>query len=159
MIENAIRAARLDVDFYNTIEHDKSYTGQAAIVVIIVNVLSGIGTFWSLGGNFFGAVIGGAVGGIIGWLIWAGITQFVGTRLFEGTAEYDEMLRVLGFAQAPRALGIIPYLGFVALIWSLIASVIAVREGLDFDTGKAIITVIVGWLAFVVLAIIWAIIF
>jgi hypothetical protein len=30
-------------------------------------------------------------------------------------------------------------------ILSLIAAVIAMREALDFDTGKAILTAIIGW--------------
>ncbi len=44
-------------------------------------------------------------------------------------------------------------------MWTLIASVVAVKEGLDFSLGKAIATVIVGWLAMLVLSVIWAIIF
>jgi hypothetical protein len=43
MIENAIRAARLDLDFYNAVETDESFTAQAALLVLVVSVLSGVG--------------------------------------------------------------------------------------------------------------------
>ena len=71
--------------------------------------------------------------------------------LFNGTTDMGEMLRVLGFAQAPRVIGVIPFLGPVAAIWVLVASVVAIREGLDFGTGRAIGTAIGGWLVWVVL--------
>jgi hypothetical protein len=36
-------------------------------------------------------------------------------------------------------------ISIVAGLWSLVAGVIAVREALNFDTGNAIITVVIGW--------------
>jgi hypothetical protein len=36
--------------------------------------------------------------------------------------------------------------GFAVAIWSLVAGVIAIRQALDFDTGKAIATAVIGWL-------------
>ena len=161
MIQNMIRAAKLDVGFYNTVEHDASYTGQAFGVVVLTSALVGIGNWLTIRRGFFGIVIGTIIGGIIGWVIWAAITSFIGTRFFGGTADVGEMLRVLGFASAPRALGVIPFFlfGFVGAIWALIASVVAIREGLDVSTGKAIGTTIVGWLVVVVLSAIWFAIF
>jgi hypothetical protein len=54
---------------------------------------------------------------------------------------------VLGFAQSPRVIGIIPLLGPVGSVWALVASVIAIREGQEFNTPRAIATAIVGWSA------------
>ena len=68
-----------------------------------------------------------------------------------------EMLRVLGFAQAPQLLTVfsfIPCLGVIialaAAIWSLIAGFIAIRQGLDIDNMQTAITVILSWLIAVV---------
>jgi hypothetical protein len=36
-------------------------------------------------------------------------------------------------------------------IWSLVAGVVALREAMDFDTGKAILTAIIAWIIMVVL--------
>lgn len=150
MIENAIRAAKLDVDFYNAVEQDETLTGQAALLVAVVSVLSAFGLWWGPGNiGFFRALIWAVIGGLIGWVVWAAITMWIGTQFFQGTTNLGEMLRVLGFAQAPRALGFIPFLGWIGAIWALVASVIAIREGQDFTTGKAIGTTVVGWLVVV----------
>ena len=89
---------------------------------------------------------------MIGWIGWAILTYFVGTLLFKGQTDIPEMMRVLGYASAPRLLGIfgvIPCLGWIAsligAILALIAGVIAIREAMEFDTGKAVITVIISW--------------
>ncbi|HEY5579258.1 MAG TPA: YIP1 family protein [Acidimicrobiia bacterium] len=158
MLQNMIKAARLDTGFYNTVEHDSSYTGQAAGVVVVVAVLASIGTWLGPGDQqLISLAAGTVVGSLVGWVIWAAITFFVGTRFFGGTADIPEMLRVLGFAQSPAALAVVPLIGgLVGGIWALIAAVVAVREGLDLSTGKAIGTVIVGWIVLVVIMLIVA---
>ncbi len=153
MIENAIRAARLDVDFYNTVERDESYTTQAALLVVIVGALAGLGNVFSpLTDGFLGPIIWGVAGALIGWVVWSFVTDFVGRTFFGGESDLGQMLRVLGYAQAPLALGVIPFLGWVGAIWALVAAVVAIREGQDFTTGKAIGTVLVGWLIYVIVA-------
>lgn len=36
---------------------------------------------------------------------------------------------------------------FVLAIWVSVALIIAIRQALDFGTGKAILTALLGWLA------------
>ncbi len=159
MLENAIRAARLDVDFYNTVEKDESFTGQAAMLVVVVSALAGLGTAFVADG-FLWPIIYSVIGGLVGWVVWSAVALFVGTRLFDGQADMGEMLRVLGYAQAPTALAVVPWLGaLVGGIWTLVCAVVAIREGQDFDTGKAVGTVVIGWLALLVLRFIWGVIF
>lgn len=155
MTERMLGAARLDVAIYEEVEHDASATGQAAVVVAIVAIASAIG---AIGGDGAGP-IGALIGAVIGWIVWAGITYLIGDKLLGGTASWGELLRTLGFAQSPGVLfvlGIVPLLGglvrAVVGIWILIAGVIAIRQALDFSTGKAILTVILGWLAMMLLA-------
>lgn len=151
MIENMLRAARLDQTFYRTVEEDESLTPQAATVVVIAAVLSGLGTWFVLDRSFFRLVVIGAISAVLGWLVWAGITYWIGTQM-GGTSNYGEMLRVTGFAQSPRVLGIIPFLGWIGAVWALVATIVAVREALDVPTGQAILAAVVGWLGYVLLA-------
>jgi len=146
-------AAMLDVATYEAVEADEGATSQAAMVVGIVAVASAIGSAGS-GGT---AIIGGLVAAFIGWLLWAGITYLIGDKLLGGTATWGELLRTLGFAQAPGVLyvlGIIPLLGglirFAVAIWILIAGIIAIRQALDIGTGRALLTAVLGWIAMVV---------
>ena len=146
-------AALLDINTYEDVEADHNATGQAAGVVALVAVAQAIGSL-GMGGN---GVIIGILGAIFGWLVWAGITYLIGDKLFGGTATWGELLRTIGFAQAPGVLyvlGIIPLVGWlvrlVVGIWILVAGIIAIRQALDFSTGKAVLTALIGWLVVVV---------
>jgi hypothetical protein len=141
-------AALLDVHVYEEVEADQSATAQAAGVVAVVAVAQAIGGAGS-GGN---GIVLGIIGAVAGWLIWAGITYLIGDKLLGGTATWGELLRTIGFAQAPGVLyvlGIIPILGgligLAVSIWILIAGIIAIRQALDFTTGKAVLTAVLGW--------------
>lgn len=171
MINRVVRAARLDVGFYNEAEADTSLNQEALIVVILVSVLSGVGSFIGgiIGGGIKPALIGllvGVVLGIVNYYVWSYVTYFVGTRLFGGTADPGELLRVLGYASGPRALGVLSFIpcvgwvfGLVGAIWALATGVIGVREALDFDTTKAILTVIIGWVIVLVISIVVGLVF
>ena len=91
------------------------------------------------------------VSALAGWLIWAGVTYLIGAKLLGGTATWGELVRTLGFAQAPgvlSVLGIIPVVGgvvrFAVTIWILIAGVIAIRQALDVSTEKAVLTAVLA---------------
>jgi hypothetical protein len=162
-----IRAAKLDASLYEEVEADEGATTQAIIVVILSSVCSGIGTAIgsALAGHGTGAIgiglFGGLVSALIGWFIWSFITYFVGTNVFGGMASFVELLRTIGFSNAPGVLllfSFVPILGGLisaaVWIWSLVAMVVAVRQALDFSTGKAILTCIVGWVVTIVLLIV-----
>lgn len=147
-------AAMLDVPTYEEVEADHSATGQAAGVVVLSAIALGIGAAAAGGRGIFG----GLIAALVGWLVWAGVTYLIGDKLLGGTATWGELLRTIGFAHAPgvlMVLAIIPLLGWLVTavvgIWMLIAGVIAIRQALDFSTGKAIGTALLGWLALFVI--------
>lgn len=144
------RAAMLDVNVYEAVEADRSATSQAAAVVAMVAVAQAIGS----AGEGATGIIGGLVAALLGWLVWAGVTYLIGDKLLGGTATWGELLRTLGFAQSPGVLAVfalVPVVGglirFVIAVWILIAGIIAIRQALDFSTGKAVLTAVIGWLA------------
>ena len=154
LVQRMIGAAMLNVATYEEVEADRTATGQAAAVVAIVAVATAIGAI----GEGTGGIIAGLISAFVGWLVWSALTYVVGTRLFGGTADMGEMLRTIGFAQAPgvlNVLGIIPILGglvrFVVFLWILAAAVIAIRQALDFSTGKAVGTALIGAVAYIVI--------
>lgn len=172
LVSRVLRAIRLDKAFYKEVESDTSLTQQALLVVIIASVLSGIGSFFGalMSGSGFGSALLGLVLGIaisvVGYFIWAFIAYFVGTRLFKGTADYGELQRTLGYAFAPTALGLLsfipcvgPVIALLGFLWTLVCGVVAVREALDFDLGKAVLTVIIGWVVWFAISMIIGAIF
>lgn len=153
MVDRMIGAAMLENAVYEEVEHDESLTGQAAGVVVIVAIARAVGGI----GEGSGFIVGGIVGALLGWLIWAGVTYLIGDKLLGGTATWGELLRTLGYAQAPGVLfvaGIVPFLGglvgLAAFIWTLVAGIVAIRQALDFGTGMAIVTAILGGTALVI---------
>ncbi len=154
-VQRMIGAARVDPAMYQEVEHDTTATGQAAGVVAIVAVCSAIG------GAGAGAVgmAAAVVAALMGWLVWAGVTYLIGDKLLGGTATWGELLRAVGFAQAPGVLylfAVLPFFGWlvrlVVGVWILVCGIVALREALDVSTGKAILTAVLGWFAMMILS-------
>jgi len=158
MVDRMVGAAFLNIETYEEVEHDADGTLQAGAVVAMVAVAGAIGA------SPLGVLGAGraAMAALVGWLVWAGITYVVGDKLLGGTATWGELLRTLGFAQAPGlllVLGIIPLLGtpitFFVGVWMLAAAFIAIRQALDFGNGKTLATVVLGWVVYMVLQVIF----
>ena len=159
LVDRMKGAATLDIATYEEVEADTTATGQAAVVVAIVAVASAISALRGGGAS----IIGGLIAAFVGWLVWSGVTYLIGAKVFGGTATWGELLRTIGFAQSPGVLlvlAIIPILGwfvrFAVWIWLLVAGIIAIRQALDFSTGKAILTALLGWLCMMVLFVLFA---
>jgi Yip1 domain len=155
-VDRVIGAIRLDPATYESVEHDTDATWQAALVVVVAAICSGVG---SSGGQTQG-LIGGVLISLVFWAIFALFAYLVGAYLLRGpqtSATFGEVLRTLGFSYAPSLiaiLGLIPGIGslftFIAAIWALIASVIALRQALEVSTGRAVAVVVVAFLAMIV---------
>ncbi len=153
MLRNVVSAVLLDAEFYSEVADEPGLISQATTVVVVANLLGGIGAALAIGSHVIAGAAIGIATGLVGWLAWSGVAYVVGVRVFGGDADYPEMLRVIGFAYAPLALGIIPWLGFVGAAWVLFAAVIAIRESMEFSTGRSIVTTALGWSAWLGLAV------
>ena len=159
LIHRMIRAARLDPQVYEDVEHDKGAIGQAMAVVILSSLAAGVGAIRDGG---IPAMIFLALASLVGWVVWALTTYLIGTRLLpepQTKSSLGEMLRTTGFSSAPgviRILGLLPGLRvlvtFIAAIWMLVTMVIAVRQALDYrHTGRAVGVCLIGWLIWLIL--------
>lgn len=154
---------RLDAAVFEEIEADTGATGQACFVVIGASIAAGIGTGLLLGPM---ALLRETIGAVVGWLMWAGVTYVLGTRVLpqpQTRTDMGELLRVIGFSYAPNfvsLLALVPVAGRVVrtivAFWLLAAMVLGVRQALDYtSTFRAFAVVFIGWLIFV--AIQWAV--
>jgi hypothetical protein len=160
--DRVVGAMRLQAATFEDVEHDPTAISQSAMLVLAVGIA---GVISSIGWGFYpGTAVATILFGFIGWAVSSAVVWVIGTRLMPGKnteADYQQILRVIGFAQAPglfTVLGIIPILGwivrFVVWVWTLIALVIAVRQALDYDdTLKAVIVCVIAW---VVMLVAWA---
>ena len=151
------RFVRLDHTVYKEIAADDRATREAAAVALAAATLSALGGFTLFRGSPTEFLVRLASGFLLNWLLWSGVTQFLGRVVYHSGAPLARVMRVLGYAVAPMALGL---LGFIDCLgiglrlagWalSLFYGFHAVREVMDLRTEAAVLTVTIG--AFMVLA-------
>jgi hypothetical protein len=153
-LQRVLGVFRLNVMTFEEIEHDEGAIGQAVIIVTVVALCAALGTGFLASFrdvSFLTGFIVAIVWTYIGWFLWALSTYLVGKIAFKGQATLPEMLRVIGFAYTPLILSIFPLIGSLAGgIWALAAGFIAVRQGLDLDDIKAAVTILGGFLLYVI---------
>ena len=149
----------LDVKTFEEIEADTTANGQALLMVIAASLAAGLGAGINLGAI---GLLRETIGALVGWVMWAAVTWVIGSKLLpepQTKTDMGELLRVIGFAYAPQLFGFfafIPVLGglvsTVVAFWLLAATILAVRQALDYtSTLRAIAVVLIGWLIFVVI--------
>lgn len=165
LFRRMLRAMQLQPSFYEEIEADTTATPQALLAVVLVALATGIGTGVDAllvggAGRFLYGLLYGVGAAIVGWLLWALFAYVFGVSILKGpqtSSTWGELLRTMGYANSPgvlRILAFLPGVGFVvtiaASIWSLVATIIAIRQALDFSTWRAVITALIGWIAYMV---------
>jgi len=165
MALRALGVARLDGRIVREVRDDRTATTQALIVVLLVAAAGALGSAAGAGlGEFLGQLATGVVVSLVFWVVFAAIALFVGTDLIRGARSevtIKELLRTLGFADAPgllTSLGFIPVLGIVValigFVWVLVAQVVALRATFETTTERAIAIAVISGFASVLVAII-----
>ena len=90
---------------------------------------------------------------IAGYYVWTFIIFKVGQWLKPIDPTYGDLLSPVGFAYAPQVLNIltlIPLLGrpieLILAVWSLLAVIVATREGLNLSTRRATFICLLSWI-------------
>ena len=136
-------AALLDRAMYEGIEADRRATGQALIAVLLSSLAAGIGASGWHGPNLTSVLIVAAVA-LVTWVAWAALILQVGGRLLPGRdtrTSLPELMRTIGFAASPGLLqvfGAFPRVTVavfaISWLWMFVATVVAVRQALDFKS-------------------------
>lgn len=144
-------AALLDRAMYEGIEADKNTLGQAMATVVLSSLAAGIGiTGWE--GPSLTAMIVVAAAALVTWLAWAMLMLQIGGRLLATSAtktSLTELMRTIGFATSPgllQAFAAFPkvtlFVFVVSWLWMFAATVVAVRQALDFaSTARTLVVV------------------
>jgi hypothetical protein len=135
-----IRAAGLDPTLYDEVKRDPAALRQAFVVVLLAAVATGIG----FGQGDLQLIALGMLFGVLGWAVTAYLSWVIGDRIFpesEPRSSPAELLRTIGFANSPaivRLLAVIPdaalFVMAVTTVWVLFSTVIAIRQGLGYQS-------------------------
>ncbi len=161
-------AALLHADTYEEVEAETSSIRQATLIVLLSALSAAAGSWWLHAVHREippeVAILPVALELLLPFVLWIGSSFFsytVGATFFRGPhtdTDYPEVLRTVGFAFTPGILrglcfvlpGVQSTLGLdgsevprVLLdaafeVWVLVAGIVAVRQALDFTTGRAV---------------------
>jgi len=154
---------------YAEVEQDASFTSTAWILVAVVAFLNQLGT--NASGDFVNWLVRAVVGtifAVVGFAVGAFVISWVGKSFFNADVTFEEMVRTLGLAYVWNVVGFIGVLSafsgalscvlapvmIIAAIATVVAWFVAAKEALDLEWGQTIITVILGWVALIVISII-----
>jgi hypothetical protein len=155
LLQRLIGAAALDAAIYEEVEADPGATGQAFAVVVLSSLAAGFGAR-GFGEVSTGTLVFFSALALVTWATWALIMYEIGGRLMptpQTRVDVGELLRTIGFATTPGllfALGVMPAVAVpvfvVTSVWMLLATIVAVRQALDYrSTARAVAVCVLGW--------------
>jgi len=151
-------ALSLNGDFYENARNTRRNRKLALAIVILATVSHAIGSGVILLINrasvfvFLAGLLIDAIAVILGYYFWTFTIWKIGQWLKPIDPTYGDLLVPIGFAYAPQVLNfltLIPLLGrpieLILAVWSLLAVIVAVRQGLDITTRRAAFICLIGW--------------
>lgn len=158
-----MKVARLDKSTIQELGEDKTATGQALAVLLLVGLCYGIGysVFNGIQVNNLSPTqtISGTIANLIftdfAAFVWSATIFLVGTKIFQGKTGYWQLARPLFFSTAPGMLFILIGIPFRPLIvssaiiasaWILLAGFVVLKSVMGFNLQRALLTSVVGLL-------------
>ena len=154
------RLATLDTTVFDEIRTDTTATIPALVVAVVATLLAGLGgwLWWAVAGipdkgkMFVQSLIFGSILSLLFWFIWIAITYVLLTQMFRARADLNELIRVMGFATAPLALGVLMFIpeldwgiGLCSIAFFFALTTIAVQSATDAPAGRALAANAVGF--------------
>ncbi len=153
-----VSALSLDANFYENAPNDSITNRVAQTIAILAAISHALGSWvvfiinWTAITILPLALLVDALSIVAGYYFWTFTIWRIGKWLRRNSPSYRELLIPIGFAYAPQVfnfLTLIPLLGqpieLVLSVWSLLAVIVAVRQGLDINTVWASVICLLGW--------------
>lgn len=154
LMQRLRRLATLDTTVFDEVKDDANATIPALIIVAVSTFLTGIGGWlwlkmsdfdYKAGTFFFKSAIIGSVLAIVLWAVWVGVTYVMLSQIFRARADLNQLIRVMGFASAPLALGLLVFvpqldygIGLTSLALLFGTTQIAVQSTTDAPAGRVL---------------------
>lgn len=166
LIRRVQRLFQLDTSVFEEIRADKAATIPAVVVAAVSMFLFGMGgwLWWVLadipdsGDVLIKSAVIGTITGTALWVAWMAITYVTLTQLFRARVDFQELLRVMGFAAAPLAVGVLMFIPEVEFGIALTAvalffgsTLLAVQSATDATPGRALAATGAGFLVWSVM--------
>ena len=172
MIRRILGALTFQKGIYAEVEKDTKFTQSAWLLVATIAFLNKLGSTANVAssqgfGSWVIAAIVSALFALLGFAVSAFIISWVGKSVFSAKVDFNEAVRVLGLAYIWNLVGFLGILAiissaltcllspvtFIAASLGLIAWLLAVKEALDLDWFQTIVTIVLGWIAGLIIGI------
>jgi Yip1 domain len=153
LVQRLRRLVTLDTSVFDEVRTDTTSTVPALVVAVLSTLAFGFGgwLWWVFadipdkGKMFVQSLIFGSILSLLFWFIWIAITYVLLTQVFRARADVNEMIRVMGFATIPLALGLLMFIpevdwgiGLLAVAMFFALTTIAVQSATDAPAGRAL---------------------
>lgn len=99
------------------------------------------------------AIVAMIIFGVIGLFI-GGVILHIFVYIAGGRKDFNTTLRSAIYSATPNLLfGWIPFIGFLAGIWSLVLQVLAIKELHEISTGRAVVAVVLPFILMLILVV------
>ena len=174
MMDRIMKVFTFKQEVYKEVEDDASFTQTAWMIVAVVAFLSQMGANAALvhvdGGSWVLGTISGTLFAVVGFAAGAFIISWAGKTFFNADVTFEEMVRTLGLAYVWNIIGFLGIVGmvssglgcvvgpisFAAGIAGLVSWFIAAKEALDLEWPQTIGTVVIGWVASLIISLVAA---
>lgn len=166
LVQRVRRIFMMDTTVFDEVRADRAATIPAVIVAVgSIFVFALGGWLWWLvngpdgdlapgtGEMLLKSVIIGTVLASLLWVAWVAITYVTLNQLFHARVDVNELARVMGFAAAPLALGVLMLLpevdfavGLTAVVLFFGSTFLAVQSATDAPPGRALAATAGGFL-------------
>lgn len=149
-------ALALDPVTFEDVEADRKAGGQAALVVLLACLAGGFAVAGSTQMTV-ATYVAGVAAALGAWAVWALLITTIGTLVLPEpttSSRPAELFRTMGFAAAPGVFlafgamrAVVPFAVALATLWMVAATVMAVRQALDYRSlGRAVAVCVAAWL-------------
>lgn len=151
-----IGALALDPATFEDVEHD-GRAGLQSFLVVAMAVAAGAVATLNLGtvgaaGFLIGLII--AAGALVVWVSAVTVVGVIALPERETKSDMAELMRTFGFAAAPAVFmafaaiqSAAPFILIVVSLWLIAATVIAMRQALDYrSTARAVAVCVLAWI-------------
>ncbi|UCE00702.1 MAG: hypothetical protein JSV42_08320 [Chloroflexota bacterium] len=165
-MDRIIKAFTFKTEVYKEVEGDPSFTTTAWLIVAVVSFVNSLGSlsFDNFVSSFLAAILN-AVFAVVGFALAAYVINFVGKSVYKADVSFEELVRTVGLAYVWQAVGFLGILGsfsvalsclvapalFVGAILFLVSAMLAAKEALDLEWMQTIITVVIGWVVYIII--------
>lgn len=143
---------KLETGVFEAISHDPDSIIYAGLVIALVASLKALGNGTSTDFLMFRIRLNFLLAlawSFMSWFLWTGILYVTGRLFATRQPSYKQLLSLTGFAYAPQALAILPWIGALAgLTWSLAACFVGVRQGMSIENRKMALIFIISLVAY-----------